>query len=137
MAHRAKTMAFGDVIGLLAHVLNWQGNTHAAGHLLDPNLDVTSIIGRGLDSLILCWTFRAETTEGLTASLLAPMLRRLALNHQDLLAANSLGIEVNDRVLKLQQAARVWNLIFGEMESFLAVPWSSCLLVCVDPIADH
>ncbi len=94
-----------------------------------------AFIGRGLHSLILCWSFRAETTEGLTASILAPMLRRLAVDHEELLAADRVGFAANENVLKLQQAARVWRLIFGELESFLDVSWSSCLLVCVDPIA--
>ncbi len=130
-------MAFVNVIGLLVHVLIWPGVDLVAGHLLDPNVDVRAIIGRGIHSLILCWSFRAETTEGLTASILAPMLRRLALDHEELLADDRVGIEANDNVLNLQQAARVWNLIFGEMQSFLDVPGSSCLLACIDPIADQ
>ncbi len=132
-----KMIAFVNVRGLLLHVLIWPGNNLVAGHLLDPNLDVRAIIGRGLHSLILCWSFRGETTEGLTASILAPMLQRLALDHEELLAAEHVVFEANENVLKLAHAARVWKLIAGKMESFLDVPWSSCLIVCSGLTADQ
>lgn len=130
-------MAFVNKIGLLVHVLIRPGSPAVAGHLLDPNLvNVRPIIGRGLQSLILCWSFRTETTEGLTASILAPMLRRLAVDHEELLAADRVEFEANENVLKLQQAARVWKLIFGEMESFLDVPFLTfhSLLVCLSAL---
>ena len=45
--------------------------------------------------------------------------------------------EANENVLKLAHAARVWKLIAGKMESFLDVPWSSCLIVCSGLTADQ
>jgi len=65
------------------------------------------------------------------------MLQRLALDHEELLAAEHVVFEANENVLKLAHAARVWKLIAGKMESFLDVPWSSCLIVCSGLTADQ
>ncbi|DBA88754.1 TPA: hypothetical protein ACH3X1_004172 [Trebouxia sp. C0004] len=83
-----------------------------AGHVLDPNVDFRAIIDSAIHSLIGRWSFQVGTAESLTASILALMLRRLALDHEELLADEHVMFkETHTYVLKLPQAARVWKVI--------------------------
>ncbi len=59
------------------------------------------------------------------------MLRRLALDHEELLRDKQAAISFDENVLQLGQARRVWNIIIGEMQSFLDVPVSSFCLSAV------
>ncbi len=58
------------------------------------------------------------------------MLRRLALDHEELLGDMRAAVTLGEHVLQLGQAKRVWKIIIGEMEPFPDFPLSSCLLVC-------
>ena len=71
--------------------------------------------------------------ESRTASILALMLRRLALDHEELLGDKRAAVMLGKHVLQLGQAKLVWKIIIGEMHTFLDVPLSSCLLVCSGP----
>ncbi len=61
------------------------------------------------------------------------MLRRLALDHEELLGDKRAANTIGKHVLQLAQAKRVWKIIIGEMQPFLDVPTSSGLLVCSGP----
>ncbi len=72
--------------------------------------------------------------ESRTASILALMLRRLALDHEELLGDKRATVTLGKHVLQLGGPSKiVWKIIIGEMHTFLDVPLSSCLLVCSGP----
>jgi len=95
-------------------VLIGQGVNPVAGHLLDPNVYVGTVISRGLHPLMHDWSSRGDTAKGLTFSILDPMFLRLAIDHEELLADEQAVLETSDMVVKPQQAAFVWQLIVGE-----------------------
>ena len=91
-----------------------QGVNPVAGHLLDPNVYVRTVISKGLHPLMHDWSSRGDTAKGLTFSILVPMFLRLAIDHEELLADEQAVQETSDMVVKPQQAAFVWQLIVGE-----------------------
>ena len=85
-----------------------------AGHLLDPNMDVRALVGRGLRPLMHDWTSRGATAKGLTFSILVPMFLRLAIDYEELLAYEPAVLDSADMVVPPEQAAFVWQFVVGK-----------------------
>jgi hypothetical protein len=102
-----------DGVDQSAHVLMGQDISSAAGHLLDPNMEVGTAISRGLQPLMHDWCSRGNIAKDLTCSILAPMFLRLASNHEELLAYEP-GVQESADVVQPEQAELVWQLIVGE-----------------------
>ncbi len=105
--------------GLHVHVLNGQGVNPVAGHLLDPNVEVNSVISRGLHPLTHDWCARGNTAKDLTFSILAPMFLRLAIDHEELLAYEQAVQKSGDKMVQPEQAALVWQLVVGKTKPVL------------------
>ena len=64
-------------------------------------MDVRAIVDRALHYLINRWSFQGEMAESRTASILALMLRRLALDHEELLGDKRAAVTLGEHVLQL------------------------------------
>ena len=108
-----------DGVDQSAHVLMGQDISSAAGHLLDPNMEVGTAISRGLHPLMHDWCSRGKIAKDLTFSILAPMFHRLASDHEELSAYEQAVQESGDKVVHPEQTEVVWLLVVGKTKPVL------------------